>query len=101
MCVPRDSLLATDSWSEHSVRDFAAGKLQAGLNVFKFQIGQFFDDLQRRQVVREQIEDITDSNPHATNARTAAALGGVDGDAIIESHQSIPPEITNMFRQPA
>jgi hypothetical protein len=72
------------------VRDFAAGKSQAGLNIVEFQVGQFFNDLRRRQTIGQQIEYITDPNPHAANARTAAALGRVDGDAISESHRSNP-----------
>lgn len=58
--------------------------LQGGLNVLLFQVGQFFEDLVFILAGGEQIEDIGNPDAHATDTGPAAALAGVEGDAIGE-----------------
>ena len=55
---------------------------QARLDVFRFEIGHFFEDVCRREPGREQVEHITHANAHAADARPAAALLGIDSDPL-------------------
>lgn len=62
----------------------AAGELQAGRNIFSFEIGQFFKDLLLREACSKKIQHVTDSNSHPANARTSSALCRIDRDALDE-----------------
>lgn len=54
---------------------------EAGADVFKGDVGEVGDDLRFGRAVRERFEDVGDAHPGAGNGRTAAADGGIDGDA--------------------
>ncbi len=60
------------------------GKLQAGRNVFGFEIRQFLKDLLLREVGSEQIQYIDDADAHPTNAGASATLLRVDRDTFNE-----------------
>jgi hypothetical protein len=55
---------------------------QARLDVFWVQVGEFSQDLLRRQTTREEVENIGDANPHAADARSPPALLRIDCDAL-------------------
>jgi hypothetical protein len=59
-----------------------AGESQAGRDVLQLEVGQFIQNLLLCQSRREKIEDIDDTDPHASNARPTSTLGGIDGDAF-------------------
>lgn len=61
-----------------------AGKPQGSSNVYQIEIGQFFYHLLGGESVGEQVQDVTDSNPKAPDARPAAALLRVRGNPIGE-----------------
>lgn len=54
-----------------------AGKSQGSPDVFKAKIGQLFYYLLGGEPAGEQIQDVTDPNPQASNAGTPPALLGV------------------------
>ena len=60
----------------------AAGEAEAGPNVFKLQIREFFEDLLGRESVGHQVQDINDPDAHAADARAPATLLRVDGDSV-------------------
>src|SRR4051812_46393655 len=66
-----------------------AGEPEAGRHVLELQIGQFLDDRFRRQARRQQVEDIRHPDAEAPNARTSAALGRINGDAIGEGGHAV------------
>ena len=66
------------------------GKAEAGVDILKFEIGQFLHDLFRPQAVREELQDVTHANTHAPNAGTSAALFRIYRDTISElGHREI------------
>ncbi len=66
-----------------------AGEEQASANVGRLQVGKFLDDLLDPEAVRQEIEDVTDADAHASNARPPAALLGVHGDPLGEESHGI------------
>lgn len=62
----------------------AAGKLQAGGNIFRFEIRQFFKDLLLRETGGQQIQHVDDADAHPTNTGSSATLFGIDCDAFDE-----------------
>src|SRR5215216_1416435 len=62
--------------------EVSRGKPQTRLQIFSVEIRHLRQNLGRRQSRRKQIKDIADSNAHPANARSAAALFGIDGDAV-------------------
>jgi hypothetical protein len=70
------------SGGEHRVVQAPGGVPEDRSNVFTFEVGVVGDDLLRGLASREPIEDVDHPNAHAADARTTAALVGVDGDAI-------------------
>lgn len=62
--------------------DATAYKAQAGLNVFRLEIGKFLNDLSRGQSIGKQIQNVADSNSHAPNAGAAATLIGINGNSF-------------------
>lgn len=60
----------------------ADGELQAGGNIFRFEVRQFFKDLLLRESCSQQIEHIDNPNPHPTDTRTPATLLRVHRDAL-------------------
>lgn len=61
-----------------------AGEFQAGGNIFRFEIRQFFKNLLLRETRSQQIEYIDDSNSHSTDAGPPTTLCRVDCDALDE-----------------
>jgi len=59
-----------------------SGRREAGLQILRFKIRHFIQDLRGRQSSREEIEDIAHANAHSADARSAAALLGINGDSI-------------------
>ena len=55
---------------------------QHRLNIFQLEVWQLLENLRVSQSGREQVEDINHADSHPANARAAAALLGVDGDAF-------------------
>lgn len=62
----------------------AAGKLQAGGNIFRFEIRQFFKDLLLNKTGGKQVQHIDDSNPHPADTGPPATLRRVDRDTFDE-----------------
>lgn len=60
----------------------SAGEAQTRGNVLALQVGEFLENLVRRQPVRQQVEHIRHADAQAADAGTPSALGGVDGDAV-------------------
>ena len=59
-----------------------AGKPQTGANILRFKVRQFFQHLHCSQAVGEEIKDIGDADPHATNAGTPSTLLWSYGDTF-------------------
>lgn len=62
----------------------AAGELQAGGNIFRFEVRQFFKDLLLGETRSQQIQHIDDSNPHSSDTGSPTTLLRVDRDAFNE-----------------
>ncbi len=62
----------------------AAGKLQTGKNIFRFEVRQLFKDLLLGETGGQQIQHIDDSNPHPTDTGPSTTLLGVDRDSFNE-----------------
>jgi hypothetical protein len=62
------------------------GVLEARLDIFSFQIRVIFKDLFLRHARGKQIKDAFDTDTHTTDARSAAALSGVEGNSIKIGH---------------
>lgn len=60
----------------------AAGELQTGKNIFRFEVRQLFKDLLLGETGGQQIQYIDDSNPHPTDTGTPTTLLRVDRDAF-------------------
>jgi hypothetical protein len=56
--------------------------VESGFDVFHHKIGKFFQYLFGVQAGGEKIQNINDAYPHAANARTPAALFGIDGNSL-------------------
>ncbi len=61
-----------------------ARKPQARTNIFEFEIRHLLEDLFRRETVCQKIQNVADSNPHATDAGTPSALLRICRDAICQ-----------------
>lgn len=61
-----------------------AGELQAGGNIFRFEVGQFFKDLLLRKTSSQQIQHVDNSNPHPTDTGASTTLLRVNRDAFDE-----------------
>jgi hypothetical protein len=59
----------------------ARGVLERCQNVFAFEVRIVVENLFETCAGTEEFENVSYSDPHAANARAAAALGAVDGDA--------------------
>jgi hypothetical protein len=64
------------------VINISRSKTQARHEVLGFKIRHFFENLSRGKAGCEEIENVTDANSHAPNARPASALFGIDRDSI-------------------
>lgn len=62
----------------------AARKPQARANIFEFEIRHFLDDLFRREIICQKIQNVADSNPHATEAGAPSALLRIYRNAICQ-----------------
>jgi hypothetical protein len=62
----------------------AAGEVQAGVDVLRFQIGKLGYHLFGRKAAGKEIEDVGHPDTHATYTRTAAALLRIGGDALVQ-----------------
>ena len=62
-----------------------AGVGEGGLEVVRFKVGHFVENLSGIQSGSEQIEHIHDADSHAADAGFAAALLRIDGDAVEEA----------------
>ena len=60
----------------------SGGELERGPQVFAFEIGHLGEDLVGGETGREELEDVSHPNAHAPNARSPAALLGIDGDTV-------------------
>jgi hypothetical protein len=58
-----------------------SGILDGGENVFALKAGIILQDLFDGGSCTQQFQDVGDTDSHAANTRTAAALGVVDGDS--------------------
>ena len=58
-----------------------SGILDGGENIFAFKAGIILQDLFDGGFCTQQFQDVGDTDSHVANARTAAALGVVDGDS--------------------
>ncbi len=59
-----------------------ARKPEAGTDIFKFKVRQFFNNLLGRETVGEQVQHVANPNPHATYAGSPSALLRVHCDPI-------------------
>ena len=62
------------------------GVLKARLDIFSFQIRIIFKDLFLLHARGEQIKNVFDADTHTADARSAAALFGVEGNPIKIGH---------------
>ncbi len=62
--------------------DPAAGESEARLDIVRLKVGHLVENLSGIQSRCEKIENIADADAHPPNARTAAALLRVKGNAI-------------------
>ena len=62
--------------------DTSPGVLKTSGDVFGSEIRKLIEDLAAAQTMSQQVENVDDANPKASNTGSAAALGGIDGDAI-------------------
>jgi hypothetical protein len=60
----------------------AAGEHHASLKIVSFQVGHLSQNLRRIEAGREQFQNVTNSNPHASHARASAALPRIHGDSF-------------------
>ena len=58
-----------------------AYELEAGTDVFRFQVWQLMQNRLLRQAFPKQIKHIRDANAHPSDARTSSTLLQVRGDA--------------------
>jgi len=63
------------------------GEFQAGPDVFGFQIWKILEDLLFGLAGGEHFQHVLHSNAHSPDARAAAALLGIKGDAIQVFHR--------------
>ena len=78
-------------------------KLQGGSNILEFQIRKFLKNLLRGEAVGEKVQNVTDPNPHATNAWPASALLCVNCNSMCKFNhvqilwfRSLPPEVSRV-----
>jgi hypothetical protein len=75
---------------------------QARVDVSWRKVRHLFDNLLRGETVRQEIQNVTDPNPHPTNARTSTALLQVHRDAIHQfSHAAISEKFAAVTTQVA
>jgi hypothetical protein len=61
-----------------------AGVAEAGHDVLELEVWEFLEYLFVRESSREQVQNISDANPHTPNAGAASALAGIYGDAFFQ-----------------
>ena len=57
---------------------------QAGLDIFRFEVWEFFTNLSRRKPGRQQLQDVNHQDAHSAHAGLSAALLGVDRYSLSE-----------------
>jgi len=57
---------------------------QAGLDIFRFKVWEFFPNLSRRKPSGQQLQDVNYADAHPPHTRLSAALPGVDGYSLSE-----------------
>ncbi len=75
---------------QYAVVDLPGGILQRGLDVAFLQVGVVLDDLRMTSAGSQQIEDIGYPDTHTADAGAAAALQGIDSDALEFAHEDLP-----------
>jgi len=61
-------------------------EFESGEDVFGFEIGVVLEDLVFGDAGRQEFENVFNSDPHAANAGAAAALIGIDRNAVEVAH---------------
>jgi hypothetical protein len=69
---------------EDRVTESAASEMQTCADIGELEIREFLNDLVGSEAIGQQIEDITNSDTHASNAGSAGALLGIDGNPFFE-----------------
>jgi hypothetical protein len=88
------------SSDEHRMVESLAGKPQRRPDVLQIEVGQFFHDLLGHEATREQIQDVTDTDPETSNARTTAALLRVHRNPIGKvGHRAHYTEESSVFER--
>ena len=70
--------------SENRMIEPATGETKAGGDISQLEVGEFVDDLLRREPIRQEIQHIDHANPHPADARPSAALLRIDSNSIHE-----------------
>ena len=69
----------------------ATGEPEAGRNIFRFEIGQLFEDLLLGEPCGKKIQHVDHPNSHITDARPPSTLRRINGDSSDEfSHDEHP-----------
>ena len=66
-----------------------ASKTKTSLNVFDLEIGVLFKNLFWSHSIREQLQNITHSNPHTPDAGTTTTLLRVHSDSFKNLHHKV------------
>ena len=59
-----------------------SSELEAGKNIFGFQVRHFFKNFFKRKSTRKQAQDISDSNSHASDTRTPPAFAWIESNSM-------------------
>ena len=70
--------------TEDGVVVLGGGVLEAGGDILGLKVGEVAEDFLFGDARGEHLEHILDADPHAADARAAAALSGLDGNAVEE-----------------
>lgn len=79
------------SSDQHRVVEPMAGEPQTGSDILQLEVRQLLNNFLRSQAIRQEIENVADADPQATDARSTTALLGIHRDALRKLGHSEPP----------
>jgi len=63
------------------------GEAQTRQDVVRFQVGKLTEHILGREPVRQQVKDVSHADARPSDARSPAALFGINGDALCKAGQ--------------